>query len=75
MKKSVIIGILLLVFLLIVVYRRISCYDNSLVDYATQLMKERVQLTEILKALVAKGASDKDAFDIAKEAEKRITQR
>lgn len=73
MKKGIIIG-LLLVLLVIVLYRRISCYDNSLVDYAAQMMKERVPLTDILKALVNKGASDKDAFEIAKEAEKKVAQ-
>ena len=72
MKKGIIIG-LLLVLLVIVLYRRISCYDSSLVDYAVQLMRERKPASEILKALEAKGVSEKDAFEIAKAAEKRLS--
>jgi hypothetical protein len=72
MKNGIIIG-LLLVLLVIVLYRRISGYDNSLVDYAVQMMKDRKPSMEILKALEAKGASQRDAFEIAKEAEKRLS--
>ena len=71
-KNGIIIIGLLLVLIAIILYKRVSSYDNSLIDYATQLMKERIPATEILKALAAKGASDKDAFEIAKEAEKRL---
>jgi hypothetical protein len=35
-------------------------------------MKEHKTAVEILQALEAKGASQKDAFEIAKEAEKRL---
>jgi len=71
MKKSIIIG-LLLAIVIIILYRRVSCYDNSLIDSAVQMMKDRKPSLEILKALEAKGASQKDAFEIAKEAEKRL---
>jgi|688.fasta_scaffold1122284_2 hypothetical protein len=71
MKNGIIIG-LLLVLVVLILYRRVSCYDNSLIDYATQLMKEHKTAVEILQALEAKGASQKDAFEIAKEAEKRL---
>jgi len=71
-KKGIIIG-LLLVVLAIIMYRRVSCYDNSLVDYAAQMMKEHKTAMEILKALEAKGASQKDAFEISKAAEKRLS--
>ena len=72
MKSGIIIG-LLLVLLIIVLYRRISSYDSSLIDYAVQMMKDRKPSLEILKALEAKGASQNEAFDIAKEAEKRLS--
>jgi len=72
MKKGIIIG-LLLVLIVIILYRRISCYDNSLVDYAVQMMRERKPASEIIKALEAKGVSEKDAFEIAKAAEKRLS--
>ena len=71
MKNGIIIG-LLLVLVVLILYRRVSSYDNSLIDYATQLMKEHKTAVEILQALEAKGASQKDAFEIAKEAEKRL---
>ena len=72
MKSGIIIG-LLLVLLIIVLYRRISSYDSSLIDYAVQMMNDRKPSLEILKALEAKGASQNEAFDIAKEAEKRLS--
>lgn len=75
MKKGFIIGLLVLAMIIVIIMcRRMSFYDNSLVDYATQLMKERVNPIEILKALEAKGASQTEAFEIAKEAEKRLAQ-
>jgi hypothetical protein len=70
MKKGIIIG-LLLVLVVLILYRRVSSYDNSLIDSAIQMMKERKPSMEILKALEAKGASQNEAFEIAKEAEKR----
>ena len=73
MKNGIIIG-LLLVLVVLILYRRVSSYDNSLIDYATQLMKEHKTAVEILKALEAKGASQKEAFEIAKEAEKRLSR-
>ena len=63
---------LLLVFIAIILYKRVSSYDNSLIDYATQLMKEHKTAVEILKALEAKGASQNEAVEIAKEAEKKL---
>jgi uncharacterized membrane protein len=71
MKNGIIIG-LLLVLVVLILYRRVSCYDNSLIDSAVQMMKEHKTATEILKALEAKGASQKEAFEIANEAEKRL---
>ena len=70
-KNGIIIG-LLLVLVVLILYRRVSSYDNSLIDYATQLMKEHKTAVEILQALEAKGASQKEAFEIAKEAEKKL---
>jgi len=71
MKNGIIMG-LLLVFIAIILYKRVSSYDNSLIDYATQLMKEHKTAVEILKALEAKGASQNEAVEIAKEAEKKL---
>ena len=73
MEKGIIIG-LLLVLIAIILYKRVSCYDNSLIDSAVQMMKEHKTAVEILKALEAKGASQKEAFEIAKEAEKRLSR-
>jgi uncharacterized membrane protein len=73
MKKfGIIIGLLVLAILSILLYRRVSCYESTLVDTATQMLKERIPATEVIKALEAKGASEKDAFEIAKEAAKRL---
>jgi hypothetical protein len=74
MKSGIIIG-LLLVLVAIIIYKRVSSYDSSLIDYAVQMMKEHKTAMDILKALEDKGASQKDAFEIAKEAEKRLQQK
>ena len=71
MKTGIIIG-LLLAIVVIILYRRVSSYDNSLINYAVQMMKEHKPAIEILKALEARGVPQIEAFEIAKEAEKRL---